>query len=146
MWRLRVGSGFHSSFSSNKEKLKILLGFLIPNLFLAAVAAVEHKSHDPVEVGWNLPGDLLFYTIYSVICHQIGPLRRKYQYGWPPYPNWLGISCLKTSSDFFHFLNNIILTSKNKEVNCSPFRIKVSIPWVRYRSILLAFNLLSQSS
>ena len=34
---------------------------------------------------------------------------------------------------FFHFQNNLVLISKDEEVNCpdpSPFRIKVSIPWL----------------
>ena len=35
---------------------------------------------------------------------------------------------------FFHFQNNLVLTGKDEEVNCtdtSPFRIKVSVPYLR---------------
>ena len=55
------------------------------------------------------------------------------QYGWPPCPYWLGISCFKTSWEFFfHFQANLALIGKDKEVNRTetfPFRIKVSVPW-----------------
>ena len=42
---------------------------------------------------------------------------------------------------FFHFQNNLILTSKDEEVShtdTSPFRIKVSVPWLlSYYALLL---------
>ena len=72
--------------------------------------------------------------------------RGKYQYGWPPCPYWLGISCFKTSWEFFfHFQNNLVLTGKYKEVNrtdTSPLN-KVSVPWFNSLVVLRSLVLVS---
>ena len=47
--------------------------------------------------------------------------------------NLLGISCISACNIFFHFLNNVVQTSKDRKsavCDTSLFRIEVSISWL----------------
>ena len=48
---------------------------------------------------------------------------------------WLGISCISACKVFFQHQNNLVQTSKDRRSavpDPSPFRIKVSVPWLLF--------------